>query len=93
MLTSGQVPDRLLPSVFMVLLFADANSFDGVVLVYERMDQAGPRSINGYPIFMSCSTLNRDEFERLKPMVEAYERLKADFLEKTPPCVPPADTG
>lgn len=30
-------------------------------LIYEYWDQAGPRSINGYPIFWSCRYLNHED--------------------------------
>lgn len=29
--------------------------------VYEYFDKAGPRSINGYPIFFSCGFIHRDD--------------------------------
>lgn len=50
------------PMVFMVLALSGEGDIPAdVAEVYEYMDQAGPRSINGYPIFFSCHTLNRDE--------------------------------
>jgi hypothetical protein len=65
---------NLLPSIFMVMVFLDdikrkEMKRDGVVHVYEFMDKAGPRSINGYPIFMSARFLNADDAKRLQAKI------------------------
>jgi hypothetical protein len=36
---------------------------DSVGMIYENMSEAGPRSINGYPMFMSCKLLNKTDTE------------------------------
>jgi hypothetical protein len=40
---------------------------------FEYLDKAGPRSINGRPIFMSCRWLTQEEWEKV---VEYYEKFK-----------------
>lgn len=59
--------ERMLPIVFMVLGFMEkaeleAMSERDVVVFYEYYSQAGPRSINGYPMFTSCYQLTREEW-------------------------------
>ncbi len=47
-------------------------------LFYEYWDQAGPRSINGYPIFFSCRYLNHDDTKYvLDKAREIDEKIKA----------------
>src|SRR5271157_4422261 len=40
--------------------------------VYEYIDKAADRSINGYPFFFSCKMLHRDD---LRPLVAEVERM------------------
>ncbi len=42
-------------------------------LIFEYLDQAGPRAINGQPTFFSMQTLTKDE---TKKMIEYYEKIK-----------------
>ena len=56
--------------VFMPLFFMDAVArkrmvTDGTMYLYEYYDQAGPRSINGMPIFTSFYILNKADVERI----------------------------
>lgn len=83
---SWMVPENdthLLPSIFMVLVFLEdierkKMKRDGVVHVYEWMKEAGPRSINGYPIFMSARFLNQEDSTRLSAkMKQVREALDA----------------
>ena len=47
-------------------------------LFYEYWDKAGPRSINGYPIFWSCSVLNHEDTDYvLKKAREIHEKIEA----------------
>ena len=50
-----------------------------VSFIYEYLDKASPRSINGMPVFFSCRTLTELE---TKKMFEYYEKFKqiADTL-------------
>lgn len=76
----------ILGSVFMPLAFMDGGqkkSFQEDVasgkigLIYEEMEKAMPRSINGYPIFMSMKYLSKDEADRF---FEAIKQLR-EFVE------------
>ena len=41
-------------------------------LIYEYIEKAGPRSINGHPSFFSCQTLNKEDTTK---MFKHYEKL------------------
>jgi len=38
--------------------------------IWEDIGEAGPRAINGYPMFMSMSMMNKDDFERARKAIE-----------------------
>lgn len=64
-----QDPEEL-KSVFMVLMFMkdeDINKLKGNPpgLIYEYMDRAFPRGINGNPIFMSMQLLSKEDGKRV----------------------------
>lgn len=65
---------RMLLSIFMILsLMENANQWvRDAGLIYEYLSEAGPRSINGYPMFMSCRKLN---IEDTKKMFEYYNEI------------------
>ncbi len=65
-------------SSFLILAFMDEKHAEEmkekkVSFVYEYLSEAGPRSINGRPVFFSCRYL--DEAES-KKMFEYYEKMK-----------------
>lgn len=71
---------HLLGCIFMPLLFMDEIQHkqiirDGVVHFYERISKAGPRSINGYPIFMSMGYIDTADMERLLVKVKQIQEL------------------
>jgi len=66
------------PHVFMIVGlggFSKLNKEDveKIGLVYEYLDKAGPRSVNGMPIFMSIQMLNINDTNKL---IEKYEKLR-----------------
>lgn len=67
-----------LPLVFMPLALMNEKEHKAFVkeepyFIYEYLDKAGPRSINGMPMFMSLRSLNKADSDR---MFEFYEELK-----------------
>lgn len=69
-------------AVFMVLALSTKppESFlNKLAMVYERLDKAGPLSMNGLPMFMSCSFMHQDDWDELKPklLAELKRRLQA----------------
>ncbi len=75
--TDRQVRNKSdMPIVFMPLLFADQDMLDDmkdVGIVYEYMDKAGPRSLNGMPIFMSFKMLHKDDLQILQDKYNLVE--------------------
>lgn len=77
---------HLLSSVFMILAFASPTTAkemadDGIVHLFEYIDKAGPRSINGYPMFMSAHMVNKEESEIIGEMVKKLNAAEIAALE------------
>ena len=50
---------------------------------YERLSNAAPTGINGYPFFFSCRTLHRDDVQPLiKRLRKKDAALEAGFFER-----------
>lgn len=66
----------LTPSIFMCLALMPPmpkDYIEKVGLIYEYMKDAGPRSINGCPMFMSHRILHVDDWARVQPVIAAEE--------------------
>jgi hypothetical protein len=66
------------PLVFLPLVFLDKKTITEwkkkeVSFIFEYMDKAGPRSINGMPSFFSCKCLTKTETAK---MFEHYKKFK-----------------
>lgn len=48
--------------------------FRDIGLIYEYLDKAGPRSINGYPIFFSMRIMHRDDWARAARAIEREQK-------------------
>ena len=75
-------------ATFMVLALMDPEKLNEVAgeigMVYEYLDKAGPRSVNGYPSFFSCNFLNKSDTEKFLEYVRP--------LQEKATAVPPGDT-
>lgn len=74
---------------FMVLMFLDNEMREAmraakIAQVYEYIDKAGPRSINGMPSFMSMQMLDEDDTKKLFERCQQIDKLKAERLGGTP---------
>lgn len=81
--TQIQQPNMLV-MVFMPLALMPINKkwVDQVGLIYEYLDKAGPRSVNGMPTFMSMRIVPRADLPMLIEYVKKYEKAeKAVKLE------------
>lgn len=79
--------ERLFPNIFMVTLFLDEKQKEDLAdagLFYEYYDQAGPRAINGYPMFMSLRSLCKEDTEKLFDYIEEIKKLKEGFESGKP---------
>ena len=82
---SWQIPSeewaQMLGSVFMPLALGGQDVIsDDTVHVFEYLDKAGSRFVNGYPMFLSCQCLMADDAERLRAMVEKLQADREAFL-------------
>jgi hypothetical protein len=79
---SWMLPDDQIESMFMVfmaLIFVDDITKkqwkrDNTYFFYEYYDKAGPRSINGMPVFMSFHILSGDDVKRILLKREAIAK-------------------
>lgn len=56
------------------------NAFiENIGMLYEDNSQAGPRGINGYPIFMSCKIVSKEDTDRFIEMYNKYVKMREDF--------------
>ena len=74
-------------SVFMPLMFMTDEqrqkmSDEKVVHLYEHIDKAGPRSINGMPIFMSFSRIVDKDWKKIVKYIREYKVKVTSFLNK-----------
>lgn len=72
--------EHFLGMVFMPLMFgglADMpkEMIDDIGFVYEYFDKAGPRSVNGYPIFFSCAMVSKADAKRIGAKVNKIKKM------------------
>jgi hypothetical protein len=48
-------------------------------MLYEKNSEAGPRSINGYPIFFSCKIVSKEDTKKFLEMYNTYVKLRENF--------------
>jgi hypothetical protein len=83
---SWDCPQDMVGSCFMIMMFMDAKHHQSmreqhIAHVYEYIDKAGPRSINGYPSFLSAQFLNHDDSVKVLARIRQIE----EFQKKTAP--------
>jgi hypothetical protein len=59
---------------------AFAHHFQNLGVIWEWMAKAGPRSINGYPIFFSCRLMHRDDWTRAEKAI-LREQTRRESIE------------
>jgi len=77
---------RLAQMVFMPLALMDEQQVplfmaEQPELIYEYYDKAGPRAINGYPIFFSMQWLRKDEAIIMFEYYNKLAEIKKAFME------------
>jgi hypothetical protein len=73
--------------VFMLIplgAFAEAppEYIDNIGMIYEYLSEAGPRSVNGYPSFLSLRVLSKEQTEKMLNFYDEYIKLKESFIQK-----------
>lgn len=48
-------------------------------MVYEELSKAGPRSLNGYPMFMSMKIVSQSDTKRFIEMYNKYVKMREEF--------------
>lgn len=82
--------DRLFRTIFMPTMFmnSDAHGVSEAVsqwgLVYEYLSEAGPRSVDGYPIFLSMRIVHKDDMPTLIAIVEDFVNKRDEMLNPQP---------
>lgn len=55
------------------------NYFKNIGMIYEDHCKAGPGSINGYPMFMSCKIISIEDTKRFLEKYKKYEKMREEF--------------
>jgi hypothetical protein len=78
--TAFDCPPDMIGSVFMVVGMGGLADYDldTVGCVYEYLEKAGERGINGYPMFMSCKLIHTEDW---KVILERGRRVEAAMKE------------
>lgn len=85
--TSANVQNKNdLGMVFMVLLLGAFKGYseeeiNDIGLIFEYTDKAGPRCINGMPIFLSCQFLNQHDAKLFWQYVGLLQSQRKAFLD------------
>ena len=86
--TDRHVPDEassMMSRVFMPLMFMSEEQIadlmkEPIGLIYEYLDNAGPRSINGYPGFFSMRILHRDDWPEVVRLMDQLKAAEASIV-------------
>lgn len=79
-----QCPPDMITSVFMPLL-GGLTGMDTTKIgnILEEYAKAGPRSINGYPMFFSCRIIHIDDWRVITEKARAVQQALDEALEKS----------
>jgi hypothetical protein len=72
--------ENLLGMIFMPILFGATKDYskeeiDDIGFIYEYYDKAGPRGINGYPIFFSCGFVGKNDARKIRDKVIKIKKM------------------
>lgn len=78
--------DKDIRMVFMITAFMDEEQIKDFLakqpsMIFEYMDKAGPRTVNGMPGFFSMQHLNRADHAAWIPLFESYRKSQQEFLD------------
>ena len=77
---------NILASIFMPIAlgaFAEESKeyLEQIGMIYEYMSEAGPRSINSYPMFMSFAMLSKPQTKQVADFASAYIDMKSEMMK------------
>lgn len=75
--------EKELGMVFMVLIFSSPDMLPkDLGSIYEYLSEAGPTSINGYPVFYSCNFLSNEETQKVQKYCAELKENQNQFLNE-----------
>ena len=74
--------DNMIRSVFMLIGLGGFGDVDTskIGMIYEYLSEAGERSVNGYPMFMSVRFVHKED---MKPLFEMCQKIDTAIQEAT----------
>lgn len=83
-LFSTQVPKEIISMVFMPIIFLNEEQrkeliAENVFAFYGKMADAGPRGINGYPIFWTMYRISEPDYKKVATFAKEYEAVQKAF--------------
>ena len=80
---SWNVPEDLLYSVFMPLVFASEEQLKDVAHVYaiHGEDKTANMAVNGYPIFAAMRLLTASQWKELVPLIKDAQETRSAFIK------------
>jgi hypothetical protein len=77
------------PSIFLLIALgafskAPEEYIDNIGMIYEYLSEAGPRSINGYPMFFSLQVLSEEQAKVVINAYLQYKEIKENFVSTGP---------
>ena len=77
---ASSAPPELWTAVFPIIALGGLSDIDPTTVgdIIEDISKAGPRSVNGYPVFFSCRVVHKDDWAAiLERAARAQEALDA----------------
>lgn len=78
---------HLLPCIYMPIALGGLDfpkeELQKIGMIYERMDRAEPRSINGYPIFLSFKLVSREDADYIVTKAEEFKAAEDKLMGVT----------
>ena len=71
--------ENLIPMVFFVAAFAPEKIPKDTAHLFEYMENALPRCVNGKPMFMSCRILTKKELPLVMKNLEILRKLREQY--------------
>ena len=70
------LPHIFLPIALGMLVGASEEFIKSIGIIYEYISESGPIAINGFPIFLSCRLMHKDDWEI------ALATIKSEFAKR-----------
>jgi hypothetical protein len=73
---------HLINQIFSILLFLEKNKIPkNLGMIWEYLSKAGPMSVNGYPMFLSCHFLNMEDTIKVFALYNKLKTLEEETLK------------